>query len=85
MSIAQLAGQFVFGCVSDKRVSVNTLTTVASVSTAGATFLPCWPAKILRLLLAFSLLDGVSRYGFGVMRVAMERVVGDDPLAAVAI
>ena len=80
-----MAGQFAFGYISDKRVSVSTLAVISSVFAAGATLALWGPAKSLGLLLAFSPVYGFFRYGFGSMRVVMGRVVGADALAAVVI
>ncbi|RDW63521.1 MFS general substrate transporter-44 [Coleophoma cylindrospora] len=84
MSIASVLGQFLFGYMSDKKVSVSTLAIISTiVGTVAAVWL--WgTAKSLGLLLAFSIIYGLFGYGFGTMRVAMGRAVSDDPSAAVA-
>jgi MFS family permease len=83
MSIAQVLGQFVFGYMSDKQISVSALATICSVISTIATFALWGFAKSLGLLIVFSILYGFFGYGFGTMRVAMGRTVSDDPSAAV--
>lgn len=84
MSIAQVLGQFAFGYMSDKQISVSTLATICSLISTVATFTVWGVAKSLGPLLVFSVLYGFFGYGFGTMRVAMGRAVSDDPSAAVA-
>jgi MFS family permease len=84
LAIFQVLGQFTFGYLSDKRISVSTLATICStVATIAA--LALWgTAKSLILLLVFSIIYGFFGYGFGSMRVGMGKAVGDDPPAAFA-
>ena len=84
MSIAQVLGQFAFGYMSDKKVSVSTLAILCSLMSTVAALALWGPAKSLGLLLVFSVTYGFFGYGFGTMRVAMGRAVSDDPSAAVA-
>ena len=84
MSTAQVLGQFAFGYMSDKQISVSTLATICSVISTIATFALWGIAKSIGLLIVFSIFYGFFGYGFGAMRVAMGRTVSNDPSAAVA-
>jgi predicted MFS family arabinose efflux permease len=84
MSLCQVLGQFAFGYVSDKRISVSTLATLCSILATMATLALWGNAKSLNLLLAFTIIYGFFGYGFGSMRVAMGKAVSDDPSAAIA-
>ncbi|KAG9234430.1 major facilitator superfamily domain-containing protein [Amylocarpus encephaloides] len=83
MSLSQLIGQFAIGWLSDKNVSISLLAVMCSVAATVATFALWGAAKSLGLLIAFSLVYGMSGYGFGVMRVAMGRAVSNDSSSAV--
>ncbi|TVY45278.1 Fujikurins efflux protein [Lachnellula subtilissima] len=85
MAGAQVLGQFSFGYLSDKRVSVNTLAITSSVISTFTTFVLWGMAKSLAMLVAFAIMYGFFGYGFSTMRVAMARKVSDDPSAVVAI
>ena len=84
MSIAQVLGQFAFGYLSDKKISVSTLAITCSFSASVATFTLWGLAKSLGPLVVFSILYGVFAYGFAGMRIAMGRAVSEDASAAVA-
>ncbi|KAL3490190.1 MFS general substrate transporter [Aspergillus germanicus] len=79
MSIAQVAGQFAFGYLSDKTLPVSILATSCCVMAAAAALIFWGLAKSLAFLILFSLLYGFFGFGFGTMRVAMGRAVSDDP------
>ena len=79
MSIAQVLGQFFFGYVSDKRISVGILAIVCCIAAATATLIFWGLAKSMAFLVVFSLLYGFFAFGFGTMRVAMGRAVSNDP------
>ncbi|KAL3449066.1 MFS general substrate transporter [Aspergillus insuetus] len=79
MSIAQVAGQFAFGYLSDKTLPVSILATSCCVMAAAAALIFWGLAKSLVFLILFSLLYGFFGFGFGTMRVAMGRAVSDDP------
>jgi cyanate permease len=83
MSLAQLIGQFAFGWLTDKKISVSGLAIACSIMATIATFALWGTAKSLGLLIGFSLLYGFFGYGFGVMRIGMGRAVSDDPSTAV--
>jgi hypothetical protein len=59
MSISQVAGQFTFGYLSDKKLSVTALMTVALSVSAAATFSAWGLARSLPPLIVFSLLYGL--------------------------
>jgi MFS family permease len=84
MSVSQVLGQFAFGYISDKNMSVSTLATVCSIMATTATFALWGTAKSLSLLIVFSIMYGFFGYGFTTMRVAMGRAVSNDPSAVVA-
>jgi MFS family permease len=79
MSVAQVAGQFAFGYLSDKTLPVSILATSCCVMAAAAALIFWGLAKSLVFLILFSLLYGFFGFGFGTMRVAMGRAVSDDP------
>ena len=84
MAVAQVLGQFAFGYMSDKKISVSTLAAACSL-VATITALALWgTAKSIGLLLVFSTMYGFFAYGFGSMRIAMGKAVSSDPSAAVA-
>lgn len=84
MSIAQVLGQFAFGCLSDNKLPVNLLAVTCSIVASSTIFILWGLAKSLGLLILFSMLYGFFGYGFGTMRVAMGQAVSDDSSAAVA-
>ncbi|KAH6664507.1 MFS transporter, MCP family, solute carrier family 16, member 10, variant [Halenospora varia] len=84
MSIAQVLGQFAFGYISDKNLSVSVLAILCLLMATIATFAFWGTAKSLALLLVFSVVYGFFGYGLAVMRVAMGKAVSDDPSAVVA-
>ncbi|KAJ3498442.1 hypothetical protein NLG97_g1125 [Lecanicillium saksenae] len=85
MSIAQVLGQFIFGHLSDKTVSVNTLTTTCCSVSAIAAITIWGLGKSMALLVIFSLIYGFFGFGFVTLRVAMGRSVTDDPSAVFAM
>ncbi|OAA59575.1 Major facilitator superfamily domain, general substrate transporter [Niveomyces insectorum RCEF 264] len=85
MSVAQVLGQFTFGYLSDKKVSVGLLSCVCCVA-AGTASLSLWGrGTSLGLLAVFSLVYGFFGFGFGTMRVAMARAIDNDPSAVFAL
>lgn len=79
MSIAQVLGQFAFGYLSDKNLSVNVLAGVCCVAGAVSSLTLWGLGKSTVVLIMFSLIYGFFGFGFGTMRVAMGRAVSDDP------
>lgn len=85
MSGAQVLGQFAFGYMSDKQLSVNVLSVVCCIAAATAS-LSFWAfGTSFALLAAFSLVYGFFGFGFGSMRVAMGRTIDSDPSAVFAL
>ncbi|CAK7211490.1 hypothetical protein SCUCBS95973_001133 [Sporothrix curviconia] len=84
-SIAQVMGQFAFGYLSDKNISIGLLAGVCC-TTAGLASFTLWGfSKSLAWLIPYSLVYGFFAFGFGTMRVGMGREVHGDPLATYAI
>ncbi|VUC26994.1 unnamed protein product [Clonostachys rosea] len=79
MSISQVLGQFFFGYLSDKSISVTLLSMVACVAAAAATFALWGLGKSMAMLVPFAIVYGFFAFGFGTLRVAMGRAVSDDP------
>lgn len=85
MSVAQVAGQFTFGYLSDKNTSVNALITVPA-STAAIATLSAWGlARSLSPLILFALLYGFFGAGYTAMWARMVTAVSKEPSAAQAI
>lgn len=85
MSIAQVLGQFAFGYMSDRNLSVGLLSVVccAAASVASSTL---WGlGTSVGLLAAFGIMYGFFGFGFGTMRVAMARAVDNDPSAVFSL
>ena len=85
MSVSQVAGQFTFGYLSDKRTSVNALIT-ASASIAAIATLSAWGlAHSIAPLVVFALLYGFFGAGYTAMWARMVTAVSDEASAAQAI
>ncbi|KAF1925464.1 MFS general substrate transporter [Didymella exigua CBS 183.55] len=85
MSVAQVAGQFTFGYLSDKRTSVNALITL-SASVAAIATLGAWGlARSVAPLVLFALLYGFFGAGYTAMWARMVTAVSEEPSAAQAI
>ena len=85
MSVSQVAGQFTFGYLSDKRTSVNALIT-ASASIAAIATLSAWGlARSITPLVLFALLYGFFGAGYTAMWARMVTAVSEEPSAAQAI
>jgi MFS family permease len=82
MAFAQVLGQFVFGYLSDNRVSINLLAGVSSITAAIASVAIWGRAKSLAGLIVFGLVYGIFGYGYASTRVGMVNAVIDDPAAA---
>ncbi|KAJ5330012.1 major facilitator superfamily domain-containing protein [Penicillium brevicompactum] len=81
MSVAQVVGQFTFGFLSDKSVSVNLLITLSSVGAAVAAFTIWGFAHSLAPLVAFALIYGFFGAGYVAMWARMSTFVSTDPTA----
>jgi predicted MFS family arabinose efflux permease len=85
MSVSQVAGQFTFGYLSDKKTSVNALVTL-SASVAAVATLSAWGlARSLVPLVLFALLYGFFGAGYTAMWARMVTAVSEEPSAAQAI
>lgn len=85
MSIAQVAGQFTFGYLSDTRTSVNALITASASIAAIATFCAWGFARSISPLVVFALLYGFFGAGYTAMWARMVTAVSEEPSAAQAI
>ncbi|KUJ19149.1 MFS general substrate transporter [Mollisia scopiformis] len=84
MALAQLIGQFAFGFLSDKKLSVSTLAIFCSFMATIGSFAVWGMSKSLGLLILFSIIYGFFGYAFAAMRAGMGKAVSDDPSAVVA-
>lgn len=85
MSVSQVAGQFTFGYLSDKKTSVDALITL-STSVAAIATLSVWGlARSLVPLIFFALLYGFFGAGYTAMWARMVTKVSEEPSAAQAI
>jgi MFS family permease len=84
MAIFQVLGQFAFGYLSDKKLSLNTLCIGCTIMATIASLAIWGFAKSLGPLLAFSIVFGFFAPAFSAMRVAMGRTVSDAPSTTVA-
>lgn len=85
MSVSQVAGQFTFGYLSDKRTSVNALITVSASIAAMATLSAWGLARSIAPLVVFALLYGFFGAGYTAMWARMVTAVSEEPSAAQAI
>jgi hypothetical protein len=81
MSVSQLLGQFGFGLMTDKQVSVSTLAATCSIAAMIASLCVWGMAKNLGLLVLFIILYGFFAYAFRAMRAGMDKSVSDYPSA----
>lgn len=81
MSVAQVAGQFTFGYLSDKKVSLNTLILVSLSVAATATFSIWGVARSLLPLVFFALLYGFFGTGYTAMWARMVTRISEEPSA----
>jgi hypothetical protein len=85
MSVAQVAGQFTFGFLSDGRLPLNLLV-LSSTAAAAIASLTLWGlAHSLAPLIVFALIYGFFAYGYASVRVRMGTSVTGEPTAALAI
>ncbi|OQE07675.1 hypothetical protein PENVUL_c012G00989 [Penicillium vulpinum] len=81
MSVSQVAGQFTFGLLSDRKVSVSLLIAVSTVVSAVAAFALWGLAHSLAPLIAFALVYGFFGAGYVAMWARMSTSVSADPTA----
>ncbi|TWU78522.1 hypothetical protein ED733_001003 [Metarhizium rileyi] len=80
MSVAQVLGQFTFGVLSDRNVSLGLLTAVSTV-TSGVAALTLWGfATSLPLLVVFALVYGFFAAGYTAMWARMSTAVTSDAI-----
>lgn len=81
MSVSQVAGQFAFGYLSDRKVPLDTLA-CSSVLVAAVSTLTMWrAAESLPLLVGFTILYGFFGAGFTAIWARMSTAVTDDAQA----
>ncbi|KAF7918149.1 uncharacterized protein EAE97_011920 [Botrytis byssoidea] len=85
MSVAQVAGQFACGYLSDKNFSVNALAVGCTIMATISSLLLWGFAKSMGLLIAYGVVYGFFGYGFSTMRVAMGKLICSDPGSVVSI
>ncbi|KAJ9610499.1 hypothetical protein H2200_005276 [Cladophialophora chaetospira] len=85
MSISQVLGQFTFGYLSDKKVSLNALMSVSLFVAATATFSSWGAARSLPPLIIFALLYGFFGAGYTAMWARMVTAIDDEPSASQAM
>jgi len=85
MSISQVAGQFTFGYLSDKKVSLNALMSLSLFVAATATFSSWGAARSLPPLIIFALLYGFFGAGYTAMWARMVTAIDDEPSASQAM
>ena len=85
MSVSQVAGQFTFGYLSDKKLSLNTLITVSLVISAAATLSAWGLARSLLPLIFFVLLYGFFGAGYTALWARMVTAVSQEPSASQAM
>lgn len=82
MSVSQVAGQFTFGYLSDKKVSLNLLMLVSLVVSGAATFSAWGAAQSIAPLVIFALLYGFFGAAYTAMWARMSTAISEDPSAA---
>ncbi|KAH6619023.1 major facilitator superfamily domain-containing protein [Boeremia exigua] len=85
MSISQVAGQFTFGWLSDRRTSVNALISTSAAVAAIATLGAWGVARSMAPLVVFALLYGFFGAGYTAMWARMVTAVSEEPAAAQAM
>lgn len=85
MSISQVAGQFTFGYLSDKKLSLNSLITVCLLVAAIATLSTWGLARSLLSLIFFVLLYGFFGAGYTAMWARMVTAISEELSASQAM
>jgi predicted MFS family arabinose efflux permease len=85
MSVSQVFGQFTFGYLSDRKVSLNALILVSLSVAATATFSIWAVARSLAPLVIFAILYGFIGAGYTAMWARMVTAVSDEPSASQAM
>lgn len=84
MSISQVLGQFSFGYLSDKRISINLLSATATLVAGIAAYTTWGLASTFSLLVVFALIYGFFGAGYTAMWARMGTAVSSEPTAAFA-
>jgi predicted MFS family arabinose efflux permease len=82
MSVSQVAGQFTFGYLSDKKVSLSFLMLISLSVSAVATFGAWGAASSLAPLLIFAMLYGFFGAAYTSLWARMSTAISEDPAAA---
>ena len=85
MSVSQVAGQFTFGYLSDRKLSLNALIMVSLSVAAIATFSIWGVARSLPPLIFFALLYGFFAAGYTAMWARMVTAISEEPSASQAL
>ena len=85
MSIAQIMGQFTFGFLSNRKISLNVLILTSSIMTAVASPALWGLVPSLSPLIFFALTYGFLGYGYLSMRVRMGTAITREPTAALVM
>ena len=85
MSISQVLGQFTFGYLSDRKVSLNVLITVSLLVSSTATFTLWGVARSFAPLLVFAMLFGFFGAGYTAMWARMVTAVSEEQSAALVM
>lgn len=84
MSISQVLGQFFFGYLSDRNISVGILCSICMLISTTVVFSTWGLAKTLPLLIIFSIVYGFFASAFSTLRVAMGKALSGDSSSVVA-
>ena len=85
MSVSQVAGQFTFGYLSDKKLPLNALMASSSLVAAIATLSAWGLARSLLPLVVFALLYGFFGAGYTAMWARMVTAISNEPSASQAM
>lgn len=81
MSVSQVGGQFTFGYLSDRKVSVDILACTSTVVAAVASFFMWRLASSMPILIGFAILYGFFGAGFTAVWARMSTAITDDVIA----
>jgi MFS family permease len=82
MSVSQVAGQFVFGYLSDRRVSVDVLACTSTVVAAVVSLFMWRLATSMPVLVGFAILYGFFGSGFTAVWARMSTAITDDVISS---
>ena len=84
LSVAQVLGQFCFGYLSDRKVSLTILILVSTMTSAAAALALWGLARSFTLLILFAIVYGFFGAGYVAMWARMGSAVTEEPTAALA-